>query len=141
MLRRISQNQTIIPSINKKIVVLKEPLPLEEFLTEHSKSYNNIIEATYLAEGGEAVIFNLEHTGLDEIVIKCPLNKESFSSDEVYVEILIESQMLKLIPHNDYIAQIKEELIEINMELAKLTKYCVIVERAQHSLDDIMQIW
>ena len=41
----------------------------------------------------------------------------------------------------DTLAQIKEELIEINPELELITSYCVIVEKASLTLHDLFKIW
>lgn len=38
-------------------------------------------------------------------------------------------------------AEIKEEIIEINFDKQYINSYCVIVERAQHTLSDIIKTW
>ena len=50
---------------------------IANFLRKHSKTYRNIIQCSLLAAGGEAWVFKIEHTGLDEIVAKTPLFPES----------------------------------------------------------------
>jgi hypothetical protein len=35
-----------------------------------------------------------------------------------------------MLKNDDYMAQIKEEIIELNVEKQIITRYCVIVERA-----------
>jgi len=52
---------------------------LEEFLKTYSKTYSNIIGASKLAAGGEAIVYRIEHTGLDEIVAKCPIFAPTFN--------------------------------------------------------------
>lgn len=38
-------------------------------------------------------------------------------------------------------AEIKEEIIEYNPHLLLITRYCVIVERAQYTIQDLLKIW
>lgn len=49
--------------------------------------------------------------------------------------------MLKMIPLNHHIVQIKEELIEYNADLGLITRYCVIVEQARFTLENLLYIW
>lgn len=42
-------------------------------MKKYSKTYPSIIGADELARGGEAVVYRVVHTGLDEIVAKCPV--------------------------------------------------------------------
>lgn len=60
-----------------------------------------------MAKGGEAIVYRVEHNGLDEIVIKCPLIDRNMNKEELfcaYQSIFYESQLMKLIAHPDYIA-------------------------------------
>jgi hypothetical protein len=75
----------------------------------------------------------VEHFKLDEIVAKCTIFDANTKFSEVkqcYSTIFYESQTLKMLKNYDYMAQIKEEIIELNIEKEIITKYCVIVERA-----------
>ena len=51
--------------------------------------------------------------------------------------MIYESQLIKSIYHEDYIVEIKEEIIEVDEKTKQLLKYCVVVERAKHSLYDL----
>jgi hypothetical protein len=42
-------------------------------MSEYSRMYPNIINSNELARGGEAVVFRVEHFGMDEIVAKCTI--------------------------------------------------------------------
>ena len=53
----------------------------------------------------------------------------------------MESHLLKLIAHKEYIAQILEEIIEFNKKEDKIFGYVVIVEQAQNDLNDIAGYW
>ena len=47
-----------------------------------------------LARGGEAVVYRIDHMGIDEIVAKCPLFKPESSKDDLllaYSSIFYES--------------------------------------------------
>jgi hypothetical protein len=55
------------------VKVLDDPKTLAEFLRDYSKTYKNIIECSEIARGGEAIVYRVTHTGLDEIVAKCPV--------------------------------------------------------------------
>lgn len=82
--------------------------------------------------------------GTDEIVAKCPLFKEGITDEElttIYDSIFYESQTLKLLPYYKHMAEIKEEIIEYNPDLLMITRYCVIVERASNTLQDLLRIW
>ena len=48
---------------------------------------------------------------------------------------------MKLIAHPDYIAEIKEEMIELRPKDGIITRYCSIVEQAQNTLTDILKTW
>lgn len=88
-------------------------------MNKYSKSYSQIIDATFLAKGGEAIVYRVEHTGSDEIVIKCPLFDPEASLDNLttlYDSIFYESALLKLLPYYKHMAEIKEEIIEYNKE-------------------------
>lgn len=64
------------------------------------------MNVTELARGGEAVVYRVEHTGIDEVVVKCSLSKSSFW------ELMEETHMLKLLKIESLICEIKEEIID-----------------------------
>ena len=41
----------------------------------------------------------------------------------------------------DYIAEVKEEIIEFDKNSKLISRYCVVVEKAQRSLHDLLKIW
>ena len=47
---------------------------------------------------------------------------------EAYDSLMYETQTLKMIPHPNYLTEIKEEIIEYNEEANLITRYCVIIE-------------
>ena len=81
-----------------------------QFLQTYSKKYSNVIEVRELARGGEAVVYRLEHQNLDEVIAKCTLinddEKDMSEIHEAFMEILAESQQLKLLANDNYIAQV-----------------------------------
>jgi hypothetical protein len=114
------------------------------FLKTYSKTYPSIIDASELARGGESVVYGVQHTGLDEIVAKCPLLPAEAKHEDViraYEGIFYESQTLKLNPKRDLVAEIKEELIEYNEEEGIITMYCVLVECAACTLQNVVDTW
>jgi hypothetical protein len=67
---------------------------------------------------------------LDEIVAKCTLMEVDASNIDSarrsYSAIMYESATLKLLKNNDYMAKIKEEIIEVNLNKEIITRYCSI---------------
>ena len=53
----------------------------------------------------------------------------------------MESHLLKMIANKDFIAGVKEELIEYNPEINKIITYIVIVEMAVNDLRKITKVW
>jgi hypothetical protein len=51
--------------------------------------------------------------------------------------LICESQLIKCIYHEDYVVEIKEEIIEVDIKTKQLLRYCVVVERARYSLYDL----
>ena len=39
-----------------------------------SNKYKDAVAVTELARGGEAVVYRIDHTNLDEVVVKCTLD-------------------------------------------------------------------
>jgi hypothetical protein len=63
-------------------------------LKQFSKTYPSVISAIEIARGGEAVIYRVEHTALDEIVVKCPVFPDNATQADVtnsYASIFYES--------------------------------------------------
>lgn len=80
---------------------------MQEFAREHSKTLSGILGMKELARGGEAVVYRVEHTGVGELIVKCPLVKPELELYEVatmYDSIIYESQTLKLVPFKNNIA-------------------------------------
>ncbi|CDW87753.1 protein kinase domain containing protein [Stylonychia lemnae] len=116
-----------------------------KFLSEHSLRYKNVINLKELARGGEAVVYRLQHIDLDEVVAKCTLidsqQQDQQQRHEQLLDIFSESQQLKLLANDNYIAQVKEEIIVIDKAQGNLSQYVAIVERAKNTLHDVLQIW
>lgn len=88
-----------------------------------------------LAEGGEAIVYRVNYAGFEEVVLKIPKQKHQTQSG--YIDLICESQLIKSIYHEDYVVEIKEEIIEIDISTKQLLRYCVVVERAKYSLYDL----
>lgn len=43
---------------------------LEDYMKRYSDYYKNVISIKELARGGEAIVYRLDHSGIDEVVIK-----------------------------------------------------------------------
>ncbi len=96
---------------------------IEQYIAENSKKIKPVFMKE-LARGGEAVVYRIEHTGLEEVVAKCTLK----GSGNTFLEIMNESQMLKLLQNEDCICSVKEEIIEMDKDTNQITNYTVIVE-------------
>jgi len=110
----------------------------------YSKTYPSIIGASEIARGGESAVYRVEHTGLDEIVAKCPILPPEAKHEDViraYEGIFYESQTLKLNNKRELMAEIKEEIIEYNEEKGIITRYCVLVECASCTLSNLLDMW
>lgn len=84
------------------------------------------------------MIFKINYIGFDEVVIKVPLIK--YQTQSGYCDLMHETHLIKCIYHEDYIVDIKEELIELDCETNEIIRYCVVVERAKHSLYDLYSL-
>lgn len=69
----------MILSTQTKIKPLKTKEDILAFF-KHSKKYNNVYNIDFLAQGGEATVYRIEHTDLDELVVKCCIFDENASS-------------------------------------------------------------
>jgi hypothetical protein len=99
IIKRCTSKQNIFFTGSSKASGLKDTDTLEGFLKKYSKVYNNIIGSFELARGKEAVVYRIEHIGLEEIVAKCLLFEPNATNEEIinaYKGIFYESQTLKL---------------------------------------------
>lgn len=74
---------------------------LEAFLRQYSRSYSDCLGIDKIAAGGEAIVYRIIHTGVDEVVAKCPVFGDNPSIEQLnsgYDSIFYESQTLKLNP-------------------------------------------
>ena len=71
----IKQNpiQTVIDANQGKKIDASDEDSLKSFLKTCSKKYPNILDIELIAKGGEAIVYRLEHGGLDEVVLKMPI--------------------------------------------------------------------
>ena len=112
-----------------------------EFLV-FSERYYNCTDCPLLGEGGESRVFTIIHKDLDEIVAKCPLVDPNLADNcSVFDTIFYETQLAKINCNPDYVTEIKEEIIEFNPEKMVITRYVVIIERAENTLSDLKKIW
>eukprot|EP00347_Sterkiella_histriomuscorum_P010727 403375153 len=112
----------------------------------HSKLFQNAISISEIARGGESVVYKLDHLGVDEVVIKQSVTNKNNKMDEVIKQSVLtnqmgETQQLKLLQSDKFIAQVKEEIIEYDVDNNIIKNYLVVVERARFSLKDLLKIW
>lgn len=77
----------------------------------------------------------MNYTGYEEVVLKVP--KTKYQTQSGFEDLVYESQLIKSIYHEDYVVEIKEEIIELDEQSHELLRYCVVVERARYSLFDL----
>lgn len=82
LIKRATAKQTIIKTRSPKFKSFNQPTEVESFLRNYSKAYPNIIQAAFLAKGGEAIVYRIEHEGPEEIVARCPLLGELENEEE-----------------------------------------------------------
>eukprot|EP00347_Sterkiella_histriomuscorum_P016316 403353653 len=142
IIKRATRQQTVKDITVANIEGLQKAENIMSYLQNHSELYKNVIGVSELARGGEAVVYRMDHQNLDEVVAKCTLIKDKNNvSNQIFMDILTESQQLKLLSNPMYIAQVKEEIINYDFQNKQVTQYVAIVERAQNSLDDLLKIW
>eukprot|EP00347_Sterkiella_histriomuscorum_P016124 403354395 len=129
-LNKLNQHEQVDLSVKDK------GLAIEEYLQENSKKYKKIYDINLLAQGSEATVYRVEHQDVEEVVIKQQIQ----ALNENY-DMMLESSQLKILDNYNYIAQVKEEIIEIDTNTMQIQKYCVTVERARFTLEDLIQIW
>eukprot|EP00347_Sterkiella_histriomuscorum_P017952 403347355 len=99
-----------------------------------------------IAKGGESIVYKLDHLGIEEVVIKQSVTNTNNKIDEVIKQFILtnqmaETQQLKLLQSDKYIAKVKEEIIEYDGDNNIIKNYLVVVERARFSLRDLLKIW
>ncbi len=97
-----------------------------------------------LAKGGEAIVYIIEHSLPDEIIIKCPIltkEQKDYSLTTAFNSIIYESQTINLNKHSGYVVNNVEEIILYHEETGIITNYCVIVESAKYTLSNLPEIW
>ncbi|CDW79112.1 UNKNOWN [Stylonychia lemnae] len=118
---------------------------LEKYLMIRSKKYQNLIEINELAQGAEAIVFRLEHREIDEVVVKTnkilELSENQDYFQQPFIDFMRETLQLKLLQNKNYIAEVREEIIEYDLKNQHILRYCVVVERAQRTLEDLLKIW
>eukprot|EP00347_Sterkiella_histriomuscorum_P009577 403340674 len=120
---------------------------------------NESLEVKKIAQGGEAIVFRLEHQGTNEVVIKTSLKiqnltkvvrmsshkiqfqKKDGNSESPFIDLMEETRHLRLLQSEKYIASVKEEIREWSYFQSKTFIYCVIVEKAKYSLKDLFKLW
>lgn len=86
----------------------------------------------------------MEHSLPDELVIKCPILTEEQKDKFLTVAfngILYESQTINLNPHKGHVVNNVEEIILYNEKKGIITNYCVIVEKAKYTLENVVKDW
>eukprot|EP00347_Sterkiella_histriomuscorum_P012589 403367990 len=126
----IKDNQGL-STVNKPIVQNQEE-EIMSYLKINSKQYLNVIGVNY--------------AGVEEVVIKKSVIDTNTAKSEmmkqmVFTGMMSETQQLKLLQSDKYIAQVKEEIIEYDHSSNLINDYLVIVERARFSLNDLLKIW
>ena len=122
---------------------------MSNFLAKYSRYFKDVVKVSELARGGEAIVYTLEHSLPDELVIKCPIlveNEDSKSGVKKpafpdFESILYESQTINLNPHQGHMVNNVEEIILYNEKLGIITNYVVIVEKAKYTLEGVVKNW
>jgi hypothetical protein len=73
MIHLAKSKQTIIPTKSTVVQALKSTDEVIDFLRSNSKKLEDVMDVHFLAQGGEATIYRVDHTSPDEIVAKCPV--------------------------------------------------------------------
>eukprot|EP00347_Sterkiella_histriomuscorum_P019909 403339846 len=148
MIKRCMQHQNILQfqqSDTDNLQNIQEGQMID-YLKMHSKLFQNAISISEIARGGESVVYKLDHLGVDEVVIKQSVTDTNNKIDEVTKQSVLtnqmgETQQLKLLQSDKFIAQVKEEIIEYDVDNNIIKNYLVVVERARFSLKDLLKIW
>lgn len=143
VLERVMPGQTVVVS-QDDFFELGQAGQLELFLQEVSKRFQNVIEVAEEGRDELQVEYRLVHEDQDEVVAKCthlvPVSDEAADlMTQYFVTEAEEAQLMRLVAHPQYVAQVKEEIFFVNEE--DLTNYCCIYEKAHENLDTIPEIW
>ena len=86
-------------------------------------------------------MYQINHQGEEEVVVKIPRFKDDGKQRAVFETLLYETQFVECL-NSENIVKIEEELIEYNSKTLEILRYCVIQEKARTSLLDLMlDIW
>jgi len=124
--KNVARNQSIVFNSDQHLRELSNEKAIVEFLKQ-SKKYSHVEEVQFLAEGGESTVYKLKYMGFDDLVLKVPKAQQT---KRRYLDLMLETQLLKCIYHPDYIVEVKEELIEVSTVSSQLQRYCAILEKA-----------
>eukprot|EP00347_Sterkiella_histriomuscorum_P021179 403334946 len=147
MILRCKENQTILQTkIAETPLSQNQEEEIMSFLKINSLHYQNVISVSEIARGGESVVYKLDYAGIDEVVIKKSVidiskNTTEIDKQNVFTGMMSETQQLKFLQSDKYIAQVKEEIIEYDPSKNLINDYLVVVERARFSLNDLLKIW
>eukprot|EP00347_Sterkiella_histriomuscorum_P007005 403350607 len=148
MIKRCMQHQNILQfqQLDTDNQQIMQEGQMIDYLKMHSKLFQNAISISEIARGGESVVYKLDHSGVDEVVIKQSVTDTNNKIDEVTKQSVLtnqmgETQQLKLLQSDKFIAQVKEEIIEYDVDNNIIKNYLVVVERARFSLKDLLKIW
>ena len=72
-MKRACQKQTIHKTEIEAFEAQDTTQKVENFLKKYSRYFKDVVNITQLAKGGEAIVYTLEHSLPDELIIKCPL--------------------------------------------------------------------
>ena len=126
MMKRLLENQTVhfVAPSDAKPNRFESEHEVQEYLAHRSSKYVPI-EVRELARGGEAVVYRVEHSSLEEVVAKCTLG-----GTDAFLDLMHETHSLKLLKNKNLICEVKEEIIEIEQGTNRIINYCVVVEQA-----------
>lgn len=93
-----------------------------------------------LNQEGKFVNYKVDHTGVDEVHIQV-VKREDPTHIKDYANLLHKAALKKLNPLNDYIPEVKEEIILYNQEQGFIIGYCVVLEGYSTSLKEQLNMW
>ena len=128
MMKRLLDNQTVhfVTPSDAKFNRFEGEQEVQDYLAHRSSKYVPI-EVRELARGGEAVVYRVEHSNLEEVVAKCTLGS---GGTDAFLDLMQETHSLKLLKNRNLICEVKEEIIEIEQGTNRIINYCVVVEQA-----------
>lgn len=93
MIKRLLRNQTVRQASGGEDSHRFETDEGVRLYLERNSNYIRPVAMKELARGGEAVVYRIEHTGLDEVVAKCSLSSDRYT----FTDIMQETHTLKLL--------------------------------------------